>query len=456
MRSLFLPARRGRLVQHVGLAILAATYALSVAVVPALAHDDDVSGPADIIITIGSGLSDRDVGAWVGDIVRFVNRDDQRHRMRSRSGPEFDTGDLEPGESGQVRLSAAGTYSYVDERDRDAAAYRGRIVVGSASGSASRASGSAGGTTGGTTGGAAGGTTGGSAATSATVTIGDDFYQPTSVRITAGGTVTFQNTGGDEHSATSSAFDTGVLGGGSSVAKTFEDAGTFDFLCIFHSDMRGTIQVVAAASGAAAPEAPRATPRPAATPVPAPTAEPTPQLVGAPADVRVDAADFEFRPATIDVVAGGRVTWTNAGVAPHTVTAVDDTFDSGMLEAGATFIQRFETPGSYAYLCAVHPEMTATVRVVAPTTGSGDGGTAPAAAAGGTNAGPSATQPEPAPIADAAAPTAVAATDTDPAVGAKAASDVSDLAGIVVAVTLVSVAAALFAKAIRATVRMPG
>ena len=77
------------------------------------------------------------------------------------------------------------------------------------------------------------------------------------------------------------------------------------------------------------------------------------------------------------------VTWTNRGVAPHSVTAKDGAFDSGMLESGATFAQTFATPGSYAYLCAFHPEMTATVRVVAATSGSGVG----AATSGGTAAG---------------------------------------------------------------------
>ena len=92
-----------------------------------------------------SGLSDRDVRVFVGDIVRFVNRDDDRHRMRSRSGQEFDTGNLEPGDSYQVRLSVAGTYAYLDERNDDAAAYHGRIVV--AAGSGSGSGGSAEGTT---------------------------------------------------------------------------------------------------------------------------------------------------------------------------------------------------------------------------------------------------------------------------------------------------------------------
>jgi plastocyanin len=438
-----------RVAVDVGVAFLVVACILGVAVVPALAHDDDVSGPADVTITIGSGLSDRDVRVSGGDVIRFVNRDDERHRMRARSGPdEFDTGNLEPGESFQLRLSAAGTYAYLDERDRDAAAYRGRIVVGS--GGTSGVTPPPGGAAGGGASGVAGAT-----ATTATVTIGDDFYQPTSVRIAAGGTVTFRNTGGDEHSATSSEFDTGVLAGGASARKTFESPGTFDFLCIFHSDMRGTIEVVAADGGTAAPpEAPRPTPSPTPTPLPAPTADPTPSLVDAPAEVAVDAADFEFRPTTIDVAAGGRVTWTNAGVAPHTVTASAGMFDSGMLDAGATFAQTFDTPGSYDYVCAVHPEMTATVRVVPATAAAGSDGGAPAAP---VRAGPdsSAPAPDPAPTGDAAPTAGVPNADSDPTAGTTRASDVSGLAGIVVTVTLVSTAVALFSRAVRGTVRVP-
>ena len=395
-------------------------------------------------ITIGSGLSDRDVRVSVGDIVRFVNRDDDRHRMRSRSGQEFDTGNLEPGDSYQVRLSVAGTYAYLDERNDDAAAYRGRIVV--VSGSSSGSGGSAQGTTPPSGGSAAGGSTGGGAASSATVTIGDDFYDPTSVRIAVGGTVEFRNTGDDEHSATSSAFDTGVLGGGASARKTFPSAGTFAFLCIFHSDMRGTIEVVAPAGGGGGtePVAPRPTATPTPSAVPAPAADPTPQLVDAPSEVSVDAADFAFRPATIEVAAGGRVTWTNRGVAPHSVTAKDGAFDSGMLESGATFAQTFATPGSYAYLCAFHPEMTATVRVVAATSESGVGAANDPAAAPAVVTSPTdAASPPP------EAPATQISADDQPA------TDVSSLAGIVLTVTLVSGAAALFSRAVRGTVRTP-
>ena len=67
--------------------------------------------------------------------------------------------------------------------------------------------------------------------------------------------------------------------------------------------------------------------------------------------------------------------WTNAGVAPHTVSAKDGSFGSEMLAAGASFEQTFTTPGSYAYLCQVHPEMTGTVVVTeAETSGCSTGG----------------------------------------------------------------------------------
>ena len=217
---------------------------------PVLAHDE-VAGTPDVTIAIGRGLSDRDVRVDVGDIVRFVNRDDERHRMRSRSGERgFDTGNLEPGESAQVRISTAGTYTYLDERERDDSRYHGRIVA-------------AGGSTGSTAG------TAQTPAGTATVTIGDRVFQPAQTTITVGGTVTFQNADSDEHTATSADaggdIDSGVLSPGASHDETFPDAGTFDFLCAIHPDMRGTISVVGEAPKPATPS----TPTPS-TPTPTP------------------------------------------------------------------------------------------------------------------------------------------------------------------------------------------
>jgi predicted lipoprotein with Yx(FWY)xxD motif/plastocyanin len=76
-------------------------------------------------------------------------------------------------------------------------------------------------------------------------------------------------------------------------------------------------------------------------------------------------ADFEFSPPTLTVAAGTTVTWTNGGAVPHTVTADDGSFESGRLTSRDRFSRAFETAGTFAYHCAIHPQMTGTV-VVTP------------------------------------------------------------------------------------------
>lgn len=77
----------------------------------------------------------------------------------------------------------------------------------------------------------------------------------------------------------------------------------------------------------------------------------------------VSIVDFAFNPATISVKAGSSVTWTNTGSTAHTVTADDNSFDSGNVNGGATYSQTFATAGTFAYHCKIHPQMKATVTV---------------------------------------------------------------------------------------------
>jgi plastocyanin len=72
---------------------------------------------------------------------------------------------------------------------------------------------------------------------------------------------------------------------------------------------------------------------------------------------------FAFDPASIEVAAGSTVTWTNQDSTAHTVTADDGSFESGNIANGASFSQTFNTPGTYAYHCSIHPNMKATVVV---------------------------------------------------------------------------------------------
>lgn len=77
-----------------------------------------------------------------------------------------------------------------------------------------------------------------------------------------------------------------------------------------------------------------------------------------------------FSPANVTIDVGDTVTWVNAdSVAPHTVTANDGSFDSGLMANGATFARTFNSSGTFAYRCTFHPPgMVGTVTVRAAAT----------------------------------------------------------------------------------------
>jgi hypothetical protein len=64
---------------------------------------------------------------------------------------------------------------------------------------------------------------------------------------------------------------------------------------------------------------------------------------------------MRFDPEVIRIKAGQTVTWEfDDGDIPHTVTAFDHSFDSGVLRNGS-FTLRFDRPGEYCYQCVLHP-----------------------------------------------------------------------------------------------------
>ena len=75
----------------------------------------------------------------------------------------------------------------------------------------------------------------------------------------------------------------------------------------------------------------------------------------------VDAAQGTGSLTTIH--AGETVRWTNADTASHTATAEDNSWGTGTLKTGQSFVRRFNTPGTYSYYCSYHPEMTGTIVV---------------------------------------------------------------------------------------------
>ena len=75
------------------------------------------------------------------------------------------------------------------------------------------------------------------------VSIRGMAFQPATLEVAAGDTVTFTNTGSAPHTATArnGAFDTGRLGTGQSATIRIGSAGTLDYFCTIHPRMTGQI-----------------------------------------------------------------------------------------------------------------------------------------------------------------------------------------------------------------------
>ena len=83
-----------------------------------------------------------------------------------------------------------------------------------------------------------------------------------------------------------------------------------------------------------------------------------------PNDVLV--ANFSFTPSTLTVKAGTTVTWKfDQPSAPHNVVSLSTPagFNSGTPKGTGTFSFTFTAPGTYPYVCQVHPSMRGTIAV---------------------------------------------------------------------------------------------
>ena len=71
--------------------------------------------------------------------------------------------------------------------------------------------------------------------------------------------------------------------------------------------------------------------------------------------------DLAFEPEPLTVEVGETVAWVwNDGAVEHDVSG--DGFKSDVMSEG-TFRHRFDEPGTYDYVCTLHPNMTGTIEV---------------------------------------------------------------------------------------------
>ena len=111
-------------------------------------------------------------------------------------------------------------------------------------------------------------------AASASVSIRNLAFQPQSVTVNVGDSVTWTNNDASfTHTATATngAWDTGFLDQGQSKTILMSTAGTFAYRCRVHPSMTGTVVVVGAA-----------TPAPTAPPAPTPVPTPAPPTIAPP------------------------------------------------------------------------------------------------------------------------------------------------------------------------------
>lgn len=83
------------------------------------------------------------------------------------------------------------------------------------------------------------------------------------------------------------------------------------------------------------------------------------------AAVTVDVADMKFSPADVTVKVGETVTWKFKDSVPHTVQGIGDKamgINSPIFDRGQ-WSYTFIAPGTYRYLCSLHPQMRGTVTV---------------------------------------------------------------------------------------------
>lgn len=197
------------------------------------------SGSGDIEVVDNDYLP-QTITVGKGSTLTWSNNGALPHTVTDRAGA-FDSGIMMPGDSYRQTFSSAGSFEYFCTIHPEMTA---RVVV----------------TESGTQVGTAGEDeppddvgardtadhpAGDALPAQATVDIVDNDFDPSPLRIAVGGRVAWTNVGVLPHTVTADGFDSGVMRPGDTFEWTFEETGTYDYLCALHPGMTGRIVVEA-------------------------------------------------------------------------------------------------------------------------------------------------------------------------------------------------------------------
>ena len=280
----------------------------------------------------------------VGDTIVFTNDGERPHTVTDR-GNTFDTDGIQPGGTAEVTFDAAGTFEIFCRINPGSMNATVVVEAGDAPPEKVRVQ-----------------------------TFDPNFdphpeqlrFDPPELEVRPGTEVSVANVGGASHTLTANdaTFDTGEIAPGAEQGRfpgenasfVVDEPGEYDFRCLIHPQaMQGTL-VVAGEPLDAAPEEPP------------PEEGPDPGLDAAD-EVAIAMADFSFDPFEVAVPQGAQMTWFNEGSAPHTATFDEvegrvEGLDTGTVEPGDSgTLTAPDAPGSYSYLCTIHPSMRGVVVV---------------------------------------------------------------------------------------------
>jgi len=201
----------------------------------------------------------------------------------------------------------------------------------------------------------------------ATAKIVSFAFEPAALTVDAGTTVTWTNGSDRPHTVTDrgGTFDTSAIAPTATGEVAFTVPGTYHYFCrINPGTMNGVITVK-----------------------PGPTPAKTTRVEGL--DPARPGEQLRFEPNALKVEAGSSVLFANVGGKPHTFTADDGSFDTGIVAPGAengrfagnNATVTLNKPGTFAFHCDIHPQaMKGTLTV----TGQEQAGPAPPSAAANT------------------------------------------------------------------------
>ena len=79
-----------------------------------------------------------------------------------------------------------------------------------------------------------------------------------------------------------------------------------------------------------------------------------PGAIGEPRTVTVNMDQFQFKGSSVTIQQGWTLQWINKEAPRHTATGDDDSFNSGTMSQGDTFIFTFNETGTFPYYCRFH------------------------------------------------------------------------------------------------------